>query len=202
MAWFCVEADTPLPTARWVRNALDLRCPHVAGVSLVVMQYEAADPVHVRLLRPDAIVLPPDPVPDLVQQTGLSVTHIDLRRCACFPALGGIKHLGAVLAAQVSMTSIALSTPVVPAWLAIATRLFLGVIIGPFFALSAIHSARSSYSASIEYAVLITKSLWARSPMFEPTSLAASILALLPDAVGAAVAWSIYRLVHGNKGEQ
>jgi len=27
--------------------------------------------------------------PDLVQKTGLSVTHIDLRRCACFPALGG-----------------------------------------------------------------------------------------------------------------
>jgi hypothetical protein len=63
------------------QEPLDLRRPHVAGVSLVVMQYEAADPVYVRLLGPDAIVFAPDPVPNLVQQTGLSVTHTDLRRC-------------------------------------------------------------------------------------------------------------------------
>jgi len=42
------------------------------------MQYETADPVHVRLLGPDAVVLPPNPAPDLVQKAGLSVTHIDL----------------------------------------------------------------------------------------------------------------------------
>jgi hypothetical protein len=72
----------------------------------------------------------------------------------------GIKHLGVVLAAQVSITSITLSTQAVPAWLAIAALLFLGII-GPFLAILAIRSARSSYSASIEYAVLITKSLWA-----------------------------------------
>ena len=61
----------------------------MSRASLVVMQYEAADPVYVRLLGPDAIVFAPDPVPNLVQQTGLSVTHTDLRRCVCFPALGG-----------------------------------------------------------------------------------------------------------------
>lgn len=72
----------------------------------------------------------------------------------------GIKHLGAVLTAQVSMTSITLSTTIMPAWLGVTTLLFLGVL-GPFLATSAIRSARSSYSASIEYAVLITKSLWA-----------------------------------------
>jgi len=79
----------PLRDREVSQECLDLRRSHVPGVSLVVMQHKASDPVHIRLLRPDAIVLPPDPVPDLVQQTGLSVTNTDLRRCARFSALGG-----------------------------------------------------------------------------------------------------------------
>ena len=72
----------------------------------------------------------------------------------------GIKHLGVMLAAQVSVISLALPNNTVPAWVAITTLLFLGII-GPCLARSAILSAKSSYRASIEYAVLTTKSLWA-----------------------------------------
>ena len=46
------------------QECLDLRRPHVPGASLVVMQHKAPDPVHIRLLRPYAIVLPLDPVPE------------------------------------------------------------------------------------------------------------------------------------------
>jgi len=42
---------------------------------LVVAQHEAADPGHVRLFGPDAVVLVPNPGRDLAQQTELSVTH-------------------------------------------------------------------------------------------------------------------------------
>ena len=41
------------------QERLDLRRPHVVGVSLIVMQHEASAPIHVGLLRPDAVVLPP-----------------------------------------------------------------------------------------------------------------------------------------------
>jgi hypothetical protein len=53
------------------QKRLDLRRPHLGGLSLVMMRHEAPDPVHVRLLGPDAVMLAPDPVPDLVQQTGV-----------------------------------------------------------------------------------------------------------------------------------
>jgi hypothetical protein len=43
-----------------------------------IMQHEATDPFDVRLLGRDAVMLPPDAISDLVQQTGLSVTHGDL----------------------------------------------------------------------------------------------------------------------------
>ena len=57
------------------QECLDLRRPHVPGVSLVVMQHKAPDPVHIRLLRPYAIVLPPDPVPGGSHQTTLANRH-------------------------------------------------------------------------------------------------------------------------------
>ena len=79
----------PLRDREVGQERLNLRGPHVAGVPLVVMQHEAPDPVHVRLLGTDAVVLSPDPVAELVQETGLSFTHTDLRRCACFLVLGG-----------------------------------------------------------------------------------------------------------------
>lgn len=73
----------------------------------------------------------------------------------------GIRHLGLVLAAQTSIAGACLYTPpLISKWLGIATILFLGFT-GPFLAISAIKSAKRSYKAAIEYAVLATKSLWA-----------------------------------------
>ena len=70
---------------------------------LIVMQHETPDPIHVRLFGPDAVVLPADPVSDLVLQTGLSFTHTDFQRCACFLVLGGtiIHPSGLILCPQI-----------------------------------------------------------------------------------------------------
>jgi hypothetical protein len=77
------------------QKRLDLRRPHVAEAPLIV-----CDTKRRSYFGPDAVVLPPDPISDLAQQTGLSVTHTDLRRCTGLSA--GVILKGLILAAGLS----------------------------------------------------------------------------------------------------
>jgi len=83
LGWFCVEADIPFATARWVRNPSTSAAPMSRGV---VMQHEAPDPVDIRPARSECCNASagsgPGPADGVVRHP------YDLRRCACLPALG------------------------------------------------------------------------------------------------------------------
>jgi glycerol-3-phosphate dehydrogenase len=52
------------------QKILDLVCAHVPGMTLAVKQDEAADPADVGLFSAQAVMLDPDALADLVQETG------------------------------------------------------------------------------------------------------------------------------------
>ena len=83
-----VAYDPPLTTP----DPIQCLAPHRSGHAAVTLPAHAGSRNHSEASKPmDAPATRTFciPVPDLIQQTGVPITHTDLRRCACFPALGG-----------------------------------------------------------------------------------------------------------------